>query len=57
MELIDDASPDGGLIDFMNERWKGIRPLAWHHNMRQLEFTRRLYIDILAVDNLEVDRK
>jgi glycerol-3-phosphate dehydrogenase len=56
-ELFDDAPPDGGLIDFVNERWKGIRPLAWHHNMRQLEFTRRLYLDVLAVDNLEHDIK
>jgi glycerol-3-phosphate dehydrogenase len=57
VELIDEAPPDGGLIDFLNERWKGIRPLAWHHNMRQIEFTRRLYLDILAADNVELDRK
>ena len=55
VDLMDDPPSDGGLIDFMNERWKGIRPLAWHHNMRQLEFTRRLYLDLLAADNLEHD--
>jgi glycerol-3-phosphate dehydrogenase len=45
------AEPDY-LKDFLLERWKGIRPLAWGNNLRQMELTRRIYQGLLAVDTL-----
>ena len=36
------------LDDFLNERWRGIRPVAWGSTLQQLEFSRRIYLDLLA---------
>ncbi len=43
-----DAPADGGLRRFLEERWRGIRPLAWGQTLRQLEFDRRLAIELLG---------
>jgi len=39
---------DAGLVDFLNERWRGMRPLAWGHTLRQMELIRRIYLDLLC---------
>ena len=38
------------LESFLEERWRGLRPLMWAAGLRQLEFNRRVYMDLLAVD-------
>jgi glycerol-3-phosphate dehydrogenase len=43
------APSDGGLSEFQHERWRGLRPLAWGHTMRQLEFTRRVMAELLGL--------
>lgn len=43
--------PENGLHDFLEERWKGVRPLAWGHGLRQLELTRRIYLELLGMDS------
>jgi glycerol-3-phosphate dehydrogenase len=35
---------------FLNERWRGLRPLTWGYALRQHELTRRIYQDLLDVD-------
>lgn len=37
-----------GLHGFLYERWKGIRPVAWGSTLQQMEFSRRIYLDLLA---------
>ena len=43
------APPDGGLCEFLQERWRGLRPLAWGHTLRQLEFSRRIATELLGL--------
>ena len=43
------APDDGGLADFQQERWRGLRPLAWGQTLRQLEFSRRIYAELLGL--------
>lgn len=43
------AAPDGGLGEFLQERWRGLRPLAWGHTLRQLEFSRRISAELLGL--------
>lgn len=55
MALRQFATPDdGGLIRFLDERWRGLRPLAWGHNLRQMEFARRVAAELLALDDQTV---
>jgi glycerol-3-phosphate dehydrogenase len=45
--------PQGGLPAlraFLDERWRGLRPLTWGYALRQHELTRRVYQDLLDVD-------
>ena len=44
-----DAPADGGLRLFLEERWRGIRPLAWGQTLRQLELDRRLATELLGI--------
>lgn len=39
----------GYLQDFVNERWKGLRPVAWGENLRQMDFFRRTHIELLGL--------
>ncbi|HET7011344.1 MAG TPA: FAD-dependent oxidoreductase [Anaerolineales bacterium] len=42
--------PISGMRSFLEERWRGLRPLMFGGGLRQLELTRRVYQDLLAVD-------
>jgi glycerol-3-phosphate dehydrogenase len=37
------------LRDFLNQRWKGIRPILWGQQLRETEFTRAVYAGILQI--------
>ena len=37
------------LQSFIEERWKGIRPLAWGSSLRQMELMRRIYVELLQL--------
>jgi len=39
----------GWLESFLEERWRGTRPLAWGTQLRQMELTRRLYVELMAM--------
>lgn len=43
------APTDGGLLDFLEERWRGTRLLTWGSMLRQLEFQRRVSVELLGV--------
>jgi hypothetical protein len=45
--------PEDALEAFLEERWKGMRPLSWGHGLRQMELMRRIYIEMLAVQPFE----
>lgn len=39
---------EAALESFLEERWKGVRALAWEHSLRQIDLMRRIYLDLLA---------
>lgn len=47
-EVMASSSPNDGLEKFLVERWRGIRPLGWGHTLRQMELTRRIYVELLG---------
>jgi glycerol-3-phosphate dehydrogenase len=51
-EIMPSPPDDGGLISFLEERWRGVRPLGWGETLRQMELTRRIYIDLLHTHKL-----
>lgn len=36
------------LRQFLEERWRGVHALAWGSGLRQMELTRRIYLELLA---------
>jgi len=38
------------LAIFLEERWRGVRPLMWGQSLRQFEANRRIYQDLLGMD-------
>jgi len=49
LRTLDAPPPDGGLAAFLQERWRGLRPLAWGHTLRQMEFSRRVSAELLGL--------
>lgn len=43
------VEPDGGLQAFLDERWRGIRPLAWGANLRQAALDLRITQELLGL--------
>ena len=39
------------LIDFLNERWKGMAPVAWGDTLRESEFVMWLYDGVCGLKN------
>ena len=48
MRTLASAPADGGLGAFQQERWRGLRPLAWGQTIRQIEFGRRVMAELLG---------
>jgi glycerol-3-phosphate dehydrogenase len=48
VRMLGSAPADGGLGAFLQERWRGLRPLAWGQTIRQLEFNRRIMAELLG---------
>jgi glycerol-3-phosphate dehydrogenase len=53
--LLPDPHSDGGLAAFAQERWRGLRPLAWGRGLRQAEFLRRVQVELLGADAANAD--
>ncbi|HLB47661.1 MAG TPA: anaerobic glycerol-3-phosphate dehydrogenase subunit GlpA [Anaerolineales bacterium] len=45
------------LKQFLQERWKGERPLMWGHSLRSLELDLHIYKNIFGVDTLPTERE
>jgi hypothetical protein len=43
------------LGDFVQERWRGLRPLAWGRGLRQVEFLRRVQVELLGAGTGEIE--
>ena len=52
--LLSRPAPDGGFADFADERWRGLRPLGWGRGLRQLEMLRRVQVELLGAEPIEV---
>lgn len=44
------------LSQFLNERWKGIRPIAWGDALRESEFTNWIYQGVCGLDNSAISQ-
>lgn len=52
-EVAPSPSGDGRLAAFLEERWRGLRPLGWGETLRQMEMTRRIYVDLLHTPEIQ----
>jgi glycerol-3-phosphate dehydrogenase len=52
-----DHSTTTQLLQFLQERWKGERPVTWGHSLRSLELNLHIYKNILSVDTLPTERE
>ena len=43
------------LSDFLNERWKGVQPIAWGDALRESEFTRWVYQGLCGLEKEHQD--
>jgi glycerol-3-phosphate dehydrogenase len=50
------ASTNSALLEFLQERWKGLAPVMWGANLRQMELDLSLYRDLLGADRLPTAR-
>jgi len=48
---------NSALVEFLQERWKGMRPLLWGANLRQLELDQNIYRNLLGVERLPLQRE
>jgi glycerol-3-phosphate dehydrogenase len=51
-EKISIEATNSHLLDFLQERWKGVQPLLWGDQLRQMQFDRLIFEDILDVEHL-----
>jgi glycerol-3-phosphate dehydrogenase len=52
--------PEGSvelLNDFLEERWKGIKPVLWGDGLRESEFTYWIYEGLFGMSNLKNNKK
>lgn len=46
------AATNSALLEFLQERWKGLAPVMWGANLRQMELDLNLYRELLGADRL-----
>jgi glycerol-3-phosphate dehydrogenase len=54
---VDVAAINSALVEFLQERWKGLRPVMWGANLRQLELDLDIYRNLLGADRLPTARE
>jgi len=47
---------NSALIEFLQERWKGLRPVMWGANLKQMELDLNIYRNLLGADRLPIAR-
>lgn len=50
-QLTADAA-NKALVDFLQERWKGIKPVLWGQHLRQIQLDEGIYLGLLGLDKL-----
>ncbi|MCC7357969.1 MAG: anaerobic glycerol-3-phosphate dehydrogenase subunit A [Anaerolineales bacterium] len=50
------AESNSTLLEFLQERWKGLRPVMWGANLRQMELDLNIYRNLLGADRLPTAR-
>ena len=45
-----------GLRDFLQERWKGLRPILWGSQLKQERLDELIYLSVLNADHLPGDK-
>lgn len=53
-ERLDQATANGALLDFLQERWKGVAPILYGDQLRQARLDDWLYQGLLDVEHLPV---
>jgi len=48
------AEANKALVDFLQERWKGIQPVLWGQHLRQMQLDEGIYLGLLGLDKLPV---
>ncbi len=48
---------NSALLEFLQERWKGLRPVMWGANLRQMELDLNIYRNLLGADRLPTLRE
>jgi glycerol-3-phosphate dehydrogenase len=49
-------SINSALVEFLQERWKGLRPVMWGANLRQMELDLNIYRNLFGVNRLPTAR-
>jgi glycerol-3-phosphate dehydrogenase len=49
-EALNDDQGIAGLKSFLNERWRGVRPLLWKESLRQAELQEKLHCGLCGLD-------
>jgi len=47
---------NSALLEFLQERWKGLRPVMWGANLRQMELDVNIHRNLMGADRLSVAR-
>src|SRR3990170_4498427 len=47
---------NSALLEFLQERWKGLKPVMWGASLRQLELDLNIYRNLLGADRLPTAR-
>ena len=50
------AATNSALLEFLQERWKGLGPVMWGANLRQMELDLNMYRSLLGADRLPTAR-
>ena len=50
-------SPADNLRDFLQERWKGLRPALWGLQAREMDLGRAVYAATLNIDGAKNEQK
>lgn len=53
-ERLDQETANRALLDFLQERWKGVVPVLWGDQLRQAALDERIYRGLLDVEHLPV---
>lgn len=49
------ADTNKALVDFLQERWKGVAPVLWGQHLRQMQLDAGIYLGLLGLDKLPTE--